>query len=288
MSPAALLSSGREATQDGSAVYRELSGLRPVRAGGIIKEKTRRGGQMKTRIVATFLLPLFVFSGCATYTQQYVAFRPPEAYANRMKVDGVTVAAEAYPDKEVAEKAFGFDVRGAGTLPVQVVLDNKSGENLEIVSSQTFLEDDNGGYWTVMPNNVAVDRIDKFTQGGEVATGAGKGAVVGAVAVGLLGAAIGIVSGENVGSALGKGAAIGAAGGAIIGGATAGTSPERGYRIADDVRAKGLEGKTIPVDYLANGFFFFPGEAPSAKALHLQFRERESGTVLSVVLPLRP
>ncbi|HEY6006901.1 MAG TPA: glycine zipper family protein, partial [Geobacteraceae bacterium] len=160
---------------------------------------------MKKTVVAAILVPLFLLSGCATYTRQYAAFRPPEAYANRQVVDGVSVAAEAYPDKEAAEKAFGFDVRGAGVLPVQLVLDNTSGQSLEMVSSQTFLEDDNGGYWTIMPNHVAVDRIDKFTQGGAMAAGAGKGAVVGAVAGGILGAAIGIVSGHNVGSAMGGG-----------------------------------------------------------------------------------
>lgn len=243
---------------------------------------------MKKRIVTAILVPMFALSGCATYTQQYVAFRPPQAYANKVEVDGITIGAEAYPDKEVAEKAFGFDIRGAGTLPVQLVLDNRSGQSLEVVSSQTFLEDDNGGYWTIMPNQAAVDRIDKYTQGGAVASGAGKGALIGAAAVGLLGAAIGIVSGHNVGESLGKGAVIGATGGALIGGASQAASPEKGYRIADDVRAKGLEGKTIPPEHLANGFFFFPGEAPSARALHLQLKEVESGQVRNVVLRLAP
>ena len=243
---------------------------------------------MKKRIVAAILVPMFVLSGCATYTQQYVAFRPPQAYANKVEVDGITIGAEAYPDKEAAENAFGFDIRGAGTLPVQVVLDNRSGQTLEVVSSQTFLEDDNGGYWTIMANHVAVDRIDKYTQGGAVASGAGKGALIGAAAVGLLGAAIGIVSGHNVGESLGKGAVIGAAGGALIGGASEAGSPEKGYRVADDVRTKGLEGKTIPPEHLANGFFFFPGEATSARLLHLQLREMESGQVRSVLLRLAP
>jgi hypothetical protein len=242
---------------------------------------------MKLRLIASLMLPLTVFSGCATYQQQYVAFRPPEAYANRQVTDGVTMAGEAYADKEAAEKAFGFDIRGAGLLPVQVVLDNKSGKSLQLVTSQTFLVDDNGGYWVVVPNHAAAERVDKYTQAGAVLGGAGKGALIGGAAVGLLGAAIGIVSGKNVGSALGKGAAIGAAGGAIIGGAKEGTSSEKERRIADDVRDKGLEGKTISSDYLAQGFLFFPGEATSARELRFQYREIESGVIHSVVINLK-
>lgn len=242
---------------------------------------------MKRKIIAMAFLPIFILSGCATYKQQYVAFRPPEAFANKKVVDGVVLAGEAYAGKEVAEDAFGFDIRGAGLLPVQLVIDNKSGKSLELVTNQTFLVDDSGGYWTLVPNYTAVERVDKFTEGGAILGGAGKGALIGAAAVGLLGAAIGIVSGKNVGSALGKGAAIGAAGGAIIGGAKEGTSREKEYRIADDVRDKGLEGKTIPAEHLAQGFLFFPGEAKSARELRLQYREKESGQLHTVVIDLK-
>ena len=103
----------------------------------------------------------------------------------------------------------------------------------------------------------------------------------------ILGAAIGIVSGKNVGSALGKGAALGGAGGAIIGGVQEGTSGEREHTIIDDIRDKGLEGKVIPKESLANGFIFFPGEAASAKELRLQYREKGTGSIHSVVLRLK-
>ena len=85
---------------------------------------------------------------------------------------------------------------------------------------------------------------------------------------------------------MGKGAAIGGAGGVVIGGASEGTSGEREWRITDDIRAKGLEGKVIPRDSLANGFIFFPSEAESAKELRLQYRERETGIVHPVIMKL--
>jgi hypothetical protein len=243
---------------------------------------------MKRKLAALILLPVMLLSACTGYKSQYVSFRPPEAYANRQLVDGIAIGGEAYVDKSVADNAFGFDIRGAGLLPVQLVLNNQSGKTLNIVTGQTFLVDNDGRYWQVVPNNTAIDRLESSTQlASFFGKGAGKGALLGAAGGAILGAAIGIVSGRSVGEALGKGAALGAAGGAVIGGVKEGTSPEREYRITDDIRAKGLEGKEIPADNLANGFIFFPGEATSAKELRLQLRDRETGTVRSFILPLQ-
>ena len=235
---------------------------------------------MKRKIASILCLAIFTLSGCTAYKSQYVPFRPPEGYLNYQVVNGVSMGAEAYATKDDAENAFGFDIKGAGLLPVQLVMDNKSGNNLELVPGQTFLVDNDNRYWPVVPTNIVIDRLDKST---ELASFFGRGAGKGAI----LGAAIGIVSGRNVGSALGKGAALGAAGGAVIGGVKEGTSGEREHTIIDDIREKGLEGKAIPPESLANGFIFFPGEAPSAKELRLQYRVKETGTLHSVVLRLK-
>lgn len=243
---------------------------------------------MKRKILVWIILPIFALSGCTAYKSQYVSFRPPEAYPNNKVVDGVSLGAEAYADPELAQNAFGFDIKGAGLLPVQLVIDNKGGENLEIVQAQTFLVDDANRYWNVVPNNTAIDRLEKSTQlAAFFGSGAGKGALLGAAGGAILGAAIGIVAGENVGSALGKGAALGGAGGAIIGSAQEGTSGARERSIIEDIREKGLEGKVIPPESLANGFIFFPGEATSAKALRLQYRERGTGIIQTVTLKLK-
>ncbi len=237
--------------------------------------------------LAVFMIATLLFSGCTAYKSQYVSFRPPEAYTNYREVAGVSVGGEAYPDQDSAEQAFGFDIKEAGLLPVMLVVDNKSGRSLEIVSGQTFLVDEGGNYWPVLPNHVAFDRLESSTQlSSFFGKGAGKGALLGAAAGGVLATAIGIASGKSVGEALGKGVAIGAAGGAVLGGASEGTSGEREQRISDDLRAKGLEGRPVPDGYLANGFLFFPGEAKSAKELRLQWRERETGQLHKLSLPL--
>ena len=237
--------------------------------------------------IASLLILLLVFSGCTHYKSQYVSFRPPEGYTNHRELSGISVGGEAYADADAAEKAFGFDIKGAGLLPVMLVMDNKSGRSVEIVAGQTFLVDDGGNYWPVVPNNVAFERLESSTQlASFFGKGAGKGALLGAAAGGILATAIGIVSGKSVGEALGKGVAIGAAGGAVLGGTSEGSSREREYRISDDLRAKGLEGRAIPDGALANGFIFFPGEAASAKELRLQWREKETGQIQKATLSL--
>lgn len=240
----------------------------------------------RLRTLAVLMLLLMQVAGCTSYKSQYVSFRPPEAYANKQAIGGVSIGAEAYADVDVAEEAFGFDIRATGLLPVQIVMNNLSGGTVQIVPEQTFLIDAQGRYWQVVPNNVAVERVSKSTQLAALGKGAGSGAMWGAAGGAILGAAIGIVSGTNVGEAIGKGAAVGAAGGAVIGTAQESSSPDRQTSIINDIRSKGLENKTVPNDYLANGFLFFPGEAKTAKALKMQFREIESGQVYTVSLYL--
>ena len=238
------------------------------------------------RQLSTMILFL-ILAGCTGYKTQYAPFRPPEGYANHKEVSGVSVGGEAYPDKKAAKKAFGFDIRGAGLLPVMLVLDNKSGKAVQIVTSQSFLVDADGNYWPVVPNDIAFDRLEKSTQFSSFfGRGAGKGAVLGAAAGGLLATAIGIVAGHDIAGYLGKGAAVGGATGAIMGGAQEGGAFEREARISSDLRAKGLEGKAIPDQHLANGFLFFPGEAKNVKELRLEWRDRETGDLHKVTLPL--
>jgi len=244
------------------------------------------GETMLRKYFSLLLILTVLVQGCTSYKSQYVSFRPPEAYSNKQIVDNISIGGEGYPDRTVAKEAFGFDIIDVGLLPVQLVLDNRSNTTLSIVTDQTFLVDAKGGYWQVIPNQVAVERIEKSTQLAALGKGAGTGAVIGAVGGAILGAAIGIVSGSNVGNAIGKGAALGGAGGAIVGTAKEATSTDRQTSIITDVRNKGLEGKVIPKEHLANGFLFFPGEAKTAKAVILQFKELESGKIIRVTLHL--
>ena len=248
-----------------------------------VRIRKEEGYPMK-RLICSLLVFVFMAGGCSTYQTQYVGFRPPQDYVNTQRVGDMSIGAEAYPNKEVAKTAFGFDITGAGLLPVQIVMNNDGAASYEIVTAQTFLVDETSRYWQLLSNKIAVERVEKATATGAIAKGAGAKAMLGAAGGAVLGAAIGIVTGQNVGSAAGKGAVIGDAGGALMGGTQEGTSKDRERTIASDLREKGLEGKVIPPASLANGFLFFPSEARSAKELRLQLREKSSGAMHLVVL----
>jgi hypothetical protein len=238
--------------------------------------------------IICFLIVVAHISGCASYASRSVSFRPPQDYANFQNAAGLQVGAESFADTKQAEQAFGFDIRSAGLLPVQVVIDNRSGQAIEVVSGQTFLIDENNRYWKILTNREATDRVQKATESGAIAGGAGKGAAYGAAAGALLGLAVGVVSGRDVGSSLVKGGVLGGAGGAVLGGAgKAGDDRQRDAKIAEDIRDKGVEGKIMSADSLASGFIFFPGETPSAKELRLQVKFRGDSRVQTLNLKLR-
>ena len=238
------------------------------------------------KLVVFITVTLFLLAGCATsYKAKPLPFRAPTSYANAVKAGGAVIAAEGFAEPERAEEVFGFNVRGAGFLPVEVVFENQGPNSLRIVPEQTFLEDEAGNLWPILDEKTAYDRATRYSQTKQTFKEGAYSGLLGATAGAIVGAAIGIVGGTGVGEAVGKGAAVGAAAGATIGGAKGYTSNEAPRTIMADLKRKSLENKPIPTG-LAYGFLFFPGEAPSAKQLRLQLVETETGKVYDLKLNL--
>jgi hypothetical protein len=237
--------------------------------------------------VSVLLALLLAVGGCSTaYQAKPLPFKVPSAYPNAQQVAGATMAAEAFADSKKAQEAFGFDVRGAGFLPVEVVFDNRGSHPLEINGAQTFLEDAQGNLWPILDRNTAYERATKYSQTKEVFKEGAYHGFLGAAAGALIGAAVGIVSRQNVAVTAGQGAAVGAAAGATLGGAKGYFSDEARHTITDDLRQKSLQNKPVEPRNLAYGFLFFPGEATSAKELRLQVRETDTGAVYVVTFSL--
>jgi len=180
---------------------------------------------------------------------------------------------------EKAKEAFGFDIRAAGMLPVEVVFDNEGRTPLEIDASQTFLEDRDGNLWPILSSKIAYERATRYAETNQIFKAGAYHGFMGATAGAIIGAAIGIVSGENAVRAAGKGAAVGAAAGATLGGAGSYGSNQARQSIIQDLRQKSLEYRPIPPEGLSFGFLFFPGEAKSAKLLRLKIREGKHGPI---------
>jgi len=241
---------------------------------------------MKDKVVLCFMaiFLLVMVSACTSYERQVVPFKLPAAYPNAVEAADAAIAAKAYDDKDGAAAAFGFDIKGAGILPIQVIFDNKGGHSLEIVPNQTFLVDEENNLWPILDESLAYDRITKKTELGKVMPEAGKAGLLGGAAGGIIGAAIGIVTGTNVGTAAGRGTAVGAAAGLTMGGAKGLSDEEVRYQIQDDLKTRSLEKRAVKPLEIAHGFIFFPGEAKKSKELRLQIKAIDTGRIYSLTL----
>jgi hypothetical protein len=221
-----------------------------------------------------------------TYKRKPVPLKAPASYGNATEVVGALVGAEAYVDRRSAKEAFGFDIRGAGMLPVQVVFDNQGPHSLDIDVTQTFLEDAEGNLWPILNRDLAYERAARFSKTQQIFRESGYSAFLGAMAGAVIGAAVGIVTGDNVGKAAGAGAAVGAAAGATLGGVKGYTSDEARQAIVKDLQGKSLDNKPVEPATLAYGFLFFPGEASSATQLRIKLVEVDTkvGHVLKLNL----
>ncbi len=250
------------------------------------QERTR--AMRRTRIlrfVSICILILFA-AACTRYERQVVPFKLPAGYPNMTEVAGTQIAAKAFDTKKDAEAAFGFDILGAGVLPVQVVFDNKGKHSLEIIPDRTYLVDINNDLWPVLDSRMAYDRIEKKTELGEVAPKGAKYGALAGIAGGIIGAAIGIVSGGRVGEAAMRGAAVGAAGGLVVGGAQGMDTSEVRHAIREDLQTRSLQNRSIKPKEIAYGFIFFPGESKKTKELRLSVKELETGTIYPLNLIL--
>jgi hypothetical protein len=242
---------------------------------------------MKKDYLIYLIITLIICSaGCApSYKARPLSFKHPSAYPNTTQVADAIIGSRAFVDKKEAQEAFGFDVRSAGMLPVQIVADNQGQKGLYIVANQTFLQDKEGNLWPVLTDKFAYERVTKYAQTKEIFKEGAYAGVMSATAGALIGAAIGIVTGENVASAAGKGAAIGAAAGGTAGGLKGYDSAYQARReVMEDFEGKSLKNKSLSPNNLSYGFIFFPGEAKSAKLLRLQLKEEDSNRIFTINL----
>jgi len=244
----------------------------------------KRKRTMLMKNFCVILSSVFLISCATSYRAQPLPFKVPGAYPNAQNIAGATVGAKAYADTNEARETFGFDIRAAGMLPVQVVFDNQGTHPLEVNSSQTFLEDNEGNLWPVLASNIAYERATKYAQTKEIFKEGAYHGFLGAIAGATIGAAIGIVTGQDVAEMTGKGAALGAASGAVIGGAKGYDAKEAQNKIIDDLKQKSLQSKPIQPNTLAYGIIFFPGEAKSVKQLRVQIVEKDTGTTHVLIM----
>jgi hypothetical protein len=230
------------------------------------------------------VLLIFSLVSCS-YKDRVAPIRLPDSSPSMIEVNGLKIAATAFVDRKEAAGAYGFDIRKAGILPIQLTFQNEGGRPVRINAGQTFLVDKNNNAWPLLSRERTYQRTSKYVKIGESAKGAATPSILMGAAGAVAGLAIGIVSGENIGETMGKGAAIGAAGGAIAGGADAAARSSK--RVRDDLADKSLRNKPIEPGHIAYGTLFFPGtsgsEAESVRQLRLALSFGQSAGEVAII-----
>lgn len=242
-----------------------------------------RNGEFLRRGMLAILLPLIlIMAGCSTYGERVAPVPLPSSQDGAVNVDGAHILARAFVDPKAAEQAFGFDIRGAGLLPVQFVVDNQSGQAIAVEPQQTLLIDQQGNAWPLLSAERAQDRVRATVAPGESIKAGAKTSLLTGLAGAVAGAAIGIVTGSNVGLSTGKGAAAGAAIGAVGGGAS--RYSKVGQDVRRDLGQSSLENRVIANGELAHGYLFFPGrdEASTVQSLRLGLRIGQTTHVVDI------
>lgn len=232
------------------------------------------------------LIFTIVLASCSTYKPGPVPIKSPDACLSSVVIGRVKIGANVYIEKREAEKAFGFDIIGAGILPVEVIFDNKGDHQFDINPDQTFIKDRRGNLWPLLDRKTAYERASKYSRTKEVFKEGSYHGFLGATAGAIIGAAIGVLSGENILKSAGKGAAVGAAAGGTLGGAKGYSSGELPKRIGDDLRNKSLQYKTIQPNAISYGFLFFPAEAKEPVELRIHVTDLNTGKIYILEMPL--
>ncbi|HUL11349.1 MAG TPA: hypothetical protein VLU73_04160 [Methylococcaceae bacterium] len=225
-------------------------------------------------------------AACAPYGERVAPVPLPSPRSDHIDIQGALLTAQPYPDPQQAEAAFGFDIRGAGLLPVRFSLDNRSDSVVRINPQQTFLIDLDGQAWPVLTADQAYNRISRAVEFQEIGKAAGKSAALIGAAGAVTGFALGVLLGEGVGKTTLQGVEVGTSVGAFFGGADAVYGLET--KIRQDLAAKSLRNQRIQPGELAYGVLFFPGqdEARTARSLRLSIELDSYPQVVN--LPLKP
>lgn len=225
-----------------------------------------------------------LLAACSSYRDRVAPIPLPSQQPEAVRVEGAVLVARAYLDGRRARQAFGFDIRGAGLLPVQLVIDNQSAGPIRIVGAQSFLIDREGQAWPLLSANQAYDRVQGSTELGSTLRSAARPGFLGATAGAIAGLAIGILTGQDAGEAAARGAAVGAGAGAIAGGLRG--REDTALQIGNDLAQRSLRNQKVEPGQLAHGYLFFPGKNEASSAIQLRLALEANGRVRVVSLPL--
>lgn len=108
-----------------------------------------------------FIIALsLTFSGCASHDIKQLAPDPIAAYQIQTTEGGVVVAADPFNTKAKAESAFTIDLTEQGFVPVLLVLENRTTDNVLLIKDDIELTDSRGNIRKPVSANVMVSKFE--------------------------------------------------------------------------------------------------------------------------------
>jgi hypothetical protein len=215
------------------------------------------------------IFSMTLFSCGHHYEFKAVPIRPMSAYPGKATLGDLSVGAAAIYDSAELTRLFGFDLKDAGVIPVQLLVANAGKSDVVVLEGST-LQDEAGNLWEVLPSGIVYQRLNDYTSGSLSGEKGAKRTLLWGLAGAIVGAAAGIASGTNVGEAAGTGAAVGAAAGAATSVLGMGTTQDSSEAINRDFSGRDLEHATVSPGVDANGFLYFPAESKRPTCLNLK------------------
>jgi hypothetical protein len=226
---------------------------------------------------------LALSSACAPrYEYRAIPVRAIDSYPGHANIAGGGKAgAVAFYDKDQLTALFGFDLKKAGVVPVQLAIENDSAQPILLMDG-ALLEDEAGQRWEILPSSVVYARIDDYTSGGLSGKEGVRRTLLWGLAGAVVGAAVGVASGTSVAEGAGKGGAIGGALGAASSIAGLGTQEDTEASVVRDFSNRSMAHNTVAPGETASGFLYFPGETLKPARLHLRLKpaDREAQTII--------
>lgn len=227
-------------------------------------------------IIACFLLSCQTFGAKKRIPKPLGTFKELNHRTYAMKIDLLS--------PEQSEEYFGVNLNEMGIQPINVELENKSHEPLQVTLEDIYLKDKDKYMYRPLTLRDLSKRIYEANKYKEMANYGAKSAAIG----GAVGAIIGTVAGLIIGRDVGTAGAIGGWGGASAG-AFKGASEAKGKateRIQDQLGPlMWLPGK-IPSDVKVKGLMFFEVDPQEIKSLEVRLGDIETRAQESLELEL--
>jgi hypothetical protein len=106
------------------------------------------------------MVVILSLSGCASYTAQHVDQKPLNAFTKKVDNNGIVLAVDPITDGNEVTKIFTANTNSKGYLPIEIVVNNTSSDNLMLDASNISLTDVSGNIKNPVKSDIVADNFE--------------------------------------------------------------------------------------------------------------------------------